>query len=50
MLPACSAFTVHVPGARSVTSDPSTVHALGVDDVNVTGNPDDAVAISATGD
>ena len=51
--PGCSARTVHLPAASSVIVPPSVppaVHTSGVVVVNVTGRPDDAVALTSTGD
>ena len=48
--PGCSARTVHLPASSSVIVVPSTVHTVGVVVVNVTGSPDDAVALTTTGD
>ena len=46
--PAWAAAIVQVPGRSRLTNPPLvTVQTLGVDDVNVTGNVDDAVAVSA---
>ena len=45
-LPDWLARIVHVPPATSVTALPFTVHVPPVVDANVTGNPDDAVALS----
>jgi hypothetical protein len=49
-LPAWSACTVHVPAASNVTDEPATVHTAGVVDEKVTASPDDAVALTVTGD
>ena len=48
-LPPCEAVIVHVPGAAVVTAEPDTVHAGGVSEVNVTGNPEVADADNVTG-
>ena len=51
--PGWLACTLHVPAATSAMSEPSApldVHTAGVVVVNVTGNPDDAVALTVNGD
>ena len=40
---------VQVPTATSVTVLPLTAHTGAVSDANVTGNPDDAVALTVNG-
>jgi hypothetical protein len=52
-LPAWLALTVQVPGPRSVISAPfvpPAVQTAGVDVVNVSARPDEAVALTVTGD
>jgi hypothetical protein len=49
-LPAWEATTVQVPVASSVSVVLLTVHTVGVVELKVTGSPDDAVALSLTGD
>ena len=48
-LPACEARIVHVPRAPSVTVLPLIVHTVWVSEINVTGNPEDAEAVTANG-
>ena len=48
-LPACAARIVQVPGATNVTVLPETVHTDVVSDEKLTGNPDDAVALTVNG-
>ena len=43
--PACVAEMVHVPGAMRLTDTPLTVQTLGVDEVKVTGNVEDALTV-----
>lgn len=45
--PACAAVIRHAPGVTTVTVVPLTVQMLGDAEVNVTANPDDAVAATA---
>lgn len=47
--PACEAVIVHRPSVSIVTFEPDTEQTLSVFDVNVTGNPEDALAVKATG-
>jgi hypothetical protein len=47
--PDCAPRIVQVPIATSVTVSPLTVHTETVCDENVTGNPDDAVALTVKG-
>jgi hypothetical protein len=49
-LPAWEATTVQVPIVSKVSVVPLTVHTVGVVVLKVTGSPDDAVALSVTGD
>jgi hypothetical protein len=49
-LPAWSAWIVHVPVVSNVTDVPDTVHTDGVVDEKVTASPDDAVALTVTGE
>ena len=49
-LPDCAARTVQVPVATKVTVVPETVHTGVVSDEKLTGNPDDAVALTVNGD
>ena len=48
-LPAWLAEMVHVPSVSIVTFEPETEHTDKVVAVNVTGSPEDAVAVSAIG-
>jgi hypothetical protein len=41
---------VQVPVATNVTDEPATVHTAGVVEENVTARPDDADALTVTGD
>jgi hypothetical protein len=41
---------VQVPAVRSVTDEPVTEHTDSVADENDTGRPDDAVALTVTGE
>ena len=49
-LPPCAARIVQVPVVTKVTVVPETVHTGGVSDEKLTGNPDDAVALTVNGD
>jgi hypothetical protein len=49
-LPACAARIVQVPVATKVTLVPETVHTGVVSEEKLTGNPDDAVALTVNGE
>jgi hypothetical protein len=48
-LPACVAWTVHVPTATSVTVAPATVHTPTVVEAKLTAKPEEAVALTVNG-
>ena len=50
VLPAWSAWMVHVPALSNATDEPVTEHTAGVVVENVTGSADDAVAATDVGD
>ena len=45
LLPPWFIVIVHVPGAKAFTMEPETEHTSVVDEVELKGNPDDAVAL-----
>jgi len=49
VFPACAAVIVQVPAAGNVTVAPATVQTLLVDEANVTGSPEVAVALNVNG-